>query len=564
MTSCRATNASRLLAAARIAIAAGVLSLAGAGTASASIGASFMDVPGVDGGWQGETYKNWVKIEANYWKGDGAGIFGGRKVDGNFRRERQFFSGPVAPREGASTLMISIDKHNPALPKLMEQCAKKTTIPALTYAESSDLARGLRELGPRPADIPAYFEYKLKDVRFSDCPVVAGAPEQAIVVTFKNIEWLNYHGEGDGEKLTLQPADIEPLKSSGETKAFVVSWISIADEAGSDQCAALNGRPAPEEFYALMSKKDADKERAKLADSGGANYENGQMGLRGPHKFNACLLPGILRDPGHVAPQSRVAHGLNLDGDDGAADAPSGTCKHKNYLSEDGRAGIDNQLFTVLGCVAGFQGHKGFLMQYSNEQRRNGLLSMLVEISGIDNGQNDDSVEVSLLYSLDPMAKNASGSEILPDYTFRITDDPRYTHYFARLHGRIVNGVVATDTVKQVQLNLGIDALVTFTDAAMRLQIMPDGNLKAVIGGYQDWHRIMQINATSNSEFHYGFQCPGLYNAFKRAADGMKDPVTGACDEISSAYDIEGIPAFIAPAQNNTAQAEEQHAEKAP
>jgi hypothetical protein len=38
-----------------------------------------------------------------------------------------------------------------------------------------------------------------------------------------------------------------------------------------------------------------------------------------------------------------------------------------------------------------------------------------------------------------------------------------------------------------------------------------------------------------------------LYNALKRAADGMKDLVTGQCDGISSAYDIEGIPAFIEP-----------------
>jgi hypothetical protein len=40
-----------------------------------------------------------------------------------------------------------------------------------------------------------------------------------------------------------------------------------------------------------------------------------------------------------------------------------------------------------------------------------------------------------------------------------------------------------------------------------------------------------------------------MYNAFKRAADGLKDPVTGECNGVSSAYDIEGIPAFIPPAQ---------------
>ena len=37
----------------------------------------------------------------------------------------------------------------------------------------SGVNRGLSEMGDRPADIADYYEYKLKDVTFSDCPVVA-------------------------------------------------------------------------------------------------------------------------------------------------------------------------------------------------------------------------------------------------------------------------------------------------------------------------------------------------------------------------------------------------------
>jgi hypothetical protein len=40
-----------------------------------------------------------------------------------------------------------------------------------------------------------------------------------------------------------------------------------------------------------------------------------------------------------------------------------------------------------------------------------------------------------------------------------------------------------------------------------------------------------------------------MYNAVKRAADGLKDPVTGEFTGISSAYEMEGIPAFIPPEQ---------------
>jgi hypothetical protein len=535
----------RLRAAARFTLAIGLLSAAGTGLAGAYVGASFLEVPGLASGWQGPPYKHWLRVDANYWQTDEVGTFARR----NFRRNRMFFSAPAAPRKGASALIISIDKHNPALRQLMGKCAGKVRIPALTYAESSVMSRGLTELGSRPADLPEYYEYKLKDVVFSDCPVVPDAPEQALVVSFNDIEWVNYHGDDEGKAFMLEPAVLKPVRYSGVTKSYVVSWFAFAQDVSSDQCTKLNEKAPQEDYYAFMTAAEAEKEKAALASKGGPNYESGQMGLRGPGKLNACALPGIVRDPGLISPQPTVARGLNLDGDDGKGDPPPGIRKHVNYVSEDGRTGIDNQLYTVEGCMPGFQGHRGFLMQYTNEQRRNGLLSILLQVSGIDNELNDDSVDVTVLYSKDPMAKSASGTQILPDYTFRLTDNPEFAHYATRLHGRIVNGVVITEPVKQFQMHLGIDVELTLFDAGMRLQFMPDGTLQGVLGGYQDWRRIMRINANSNAELHYGFQCPGMYNAFKRLADGLKDPVTGEYNGVSSAYDIEGVPAYIPPKQ---------------
>jgi type VI protein secretion system component Hcp len=546
-------------------VVAALLVIAGTGAASAYVGKSYMDIPGIAGGAKARPHKNWLTIEAHYWQSDDTTMFS--RSSRNFKRlhSRSFFSGPAAPQTGASQLTISIDKRNPALPKLMEMCASKAKAPMLNFAESSVLARALPEVGPRPADVPEYFEYKLKDAEFSDCPIVDGAPEQAIVVSFNDIEWVNYHETGEGKALTLEPAVLKEVKSSGATKSFVVSWIALAHDVSSDQCAKPNEKPSQEDYYALMSEADAAKERAELASKGGVNYENGTMDHRGPHKLNACLLPGILKDPGLITPQTDVARGLNLDGDDGAGNPPRGIRKHKNYVSEDGRTGIDNQLYTVEGCVPGYQGHKGFYLQYSNEQRRNGLLSVLVQISGIDNEQNDNSVDVALLYSKEPMVKSASGKEILSDATFRLTDNPEFAHYAIRMHGRIVNGVILTDPVKQLQMHLGIDPELTLYDARMRLQIMPDGTLKGVLGGYQDWRRIMMVNANSTAESYYGFQCPAMYNAFKRLADGLKDPDTGEYNGVSSAYDVEGVPAFVVPARNKSLVAQaEAHSPKAP
>lgn len=543
-----------LIGIAQWAVIAGLISAFSPIPAFAYIGDSYLNVPGVSGDWHGARYKHWVRIDANYWKSEEGGMYASlRRI---YKRSKQFFSGPAAPQRGAGTLMIAVSKHSPILPELMKRCVNKTLMPELRYAESSVRARSLREIGSRPDGMPEYFEYRLKDAQLSQCQVVAQATEQAFVVNFNDIEWLNYSGDPTGVALKLEPSNvvldpspIMPAKYSGRTKSFVITWFAVAHDVSDDQCTKLNVKPPENEYYALMPKEEATAERAQNAKAGGINYENGQMELRGPGKLNACLLPGITRDPGLVSPQGK-ARGLNLDGSDGTHRPPGGICKHANFVATDGRTGIDNQLYRVQGCMPGFQGHKGFLMQYRNEQRRNGLVSMLIQVSGIDDDRNDDSVDVSLFYSLDHMAKDASGKQILPDYSFRITDDPEYTHYFTRLHGRIVDGVILTDQVKKLQFNPGLDPEFTLADAALRLEILPDGTLKGVVGGYEDWRREMKLNSNSTSESLYGFQCPAMYSALKQAADGMKNPETGECDGISTAYDIEGVSAFIVPRQS--------------
>jgi hypothetical protein len=529
---------------ARGVLVAGALSLFAANLAFGYVGESFLFIPGTTGDWPGTKYKNWIKVDGNYWpKGRAIGLGG----TGGFRHPDQF-SGPVSPRQGAGTLVIAIDKNSRVLPELMEKCLSKTSMAELTYSESSDRARTTFEIGARPAVIPEYYEYKLKDAQFSDCPLVPDAPQQAIVVSFKDIERLNYQLKDDGIEAKFDPPALRPAPPGRTTKSFVLTWIAPAQDVSDDQCPALNSKPTELDYYRYMSPQAAEQERAELASKGGVNYENGQMGLRGPGKLNVTMAPGVVPDPGNAEPQTTFARGLDLDGNDGTGKPPAGICKHKNYVSADGRTGIDNQLYRVEGCIGSFQGHKGFIMQFANNQMHDGLQSILLQITGIDNATNDNSVDVALFYSLDPMAKSATGGQILPDYTFRVTDKPQYTHYFTRLHGRIVNGVLITDPVKQLRMNLGIYGTpvhLNMWHAGLRLELTKDGNIKGVLGGYQDWRVIASRYSSSAAEQVHNFQVPGLYNALKRAADGMKDPVTGQCDGISSAYDIEGIPAFI-------------------
>lgn len=505
-------------------------------SALAYVGPSFLSAPGIAGNWPGKSYKGWIRLESNYW---GEPL---RAPPLYMGQSRNFFSGPRAPRNGEGRLSLAIDKHSPALPALLRACADKTVLPELNYAESADRARPPAELGRRPADIPEYFEYKLKGVTVG-CPVVADAPEQAIVLRFADIAWLNY--SGTGQATHSEPARLPAAQLSGHTQAYIVKWFWSANSVAPDQCPAMATGPSEAQYYAYKSPEVVAKEKAENAPKGGvlASFFTGKLALRGPDGLSVGLLPGIVPDPGLPAPKTDIGRGLNLDGDDGSH-PPASVRPHKNFVSPEGEKGIDNQFFTVDGCVKGF-GPKGILAVTTHEGRRNGEISMMILVSGIDDDKNDDRVDVTLFYSQDPMVKSASGKDILPGFTFRVTDDGERTPYFQRLRGRIVDGVVTTETAPFIEADKGRDMLRMY-QGRMRLQPQPDGTLKGMIGGYLDWRTVANYyGGQTILEGGLGYQGPAIYNALKRAADGMKDPATGEFDGVSTAYEIEGVPAFL-------------------
>jgi hypothetical protein len=530
-----------------------LLSLGGApelARAQYYIGPSYLKVPGVEDAAPRTAYKGWVKAEARYW-GEHPELPEIRGVAAT--KNDLLFTGPVAPAAGPDVLAFAVDKHSPALGPLLEKCRSGAEIPEVRFAESSEIGRHPQEYGPRPSDVPAYFEYVLKSVRLS-CPEVAGAPEQAFRASFQAIEWVNYRPQRTPREITAQPARLVHATPSGRTLVFAVTWFAAAVDARADQCPQMNTKPSQDDFYALMSRDEAAKARAAFAKSGGVDGKH--MANRGPDGMNVALMPGIVADPGHVEPVSDVAPGFDLDGDDGAGAPPPGVRKHKNFVSPDGRKGIDNQLFTVEGCVEGFR-RKGFLPMIFNEGRAAGRPTALVEISGVDDARNDPDVVVTVFYSGDDLRRSPAKT-YLPDYTFRVSDSPEFTQSFARFRGRIVDGVLTTDSIGMIHIHESVGIESTIYQPRMRIELLPDGKIKGLIGGYLDWRKrlVWEIYRAGDYENTIDFQSPAIYNAMKRAADGLQDKTTGEFNGISAAFEIEGVRAFVPPAQQKVLVAE--------
>jgi hypothetical protein len=531
---------SKALRTATIALAAATAAF-GVGSAHAHyIGPAHFRMAGIPGGAKEAAYKGWVRTESHYWTKRPRTWFFGKSL--------LTFSGPMAPASGASQLAVAVDKRSPAYRPLMAQCAKGETIPEITFAESSHLARNPLEKGPRPADVPENFEYALRNVKLA-CPVAADAPEQAFVLSFEEIRWLNAQpASGPRDVAAIaHPAQLPPQPARGRSKVAVLTWMAEAVDANPQQCARMNAKPPQEAYYRYLSPERAVAQRTALAGKG---VDANLMQYRAPGELNAPMLPGTLGDTGHIEPVADVVPGLNLDGDEGAGKPPNGIRKHRNFTAPWGDKGIDNQLFLVDGCVEGRRRH-GFLPLISNDMRASGELSILIRVSGIDDDRNDDEVAVDFLYSRDGMKRVGPAKVLLADYTYRVSDNINDTQHFARFRGKIVDGVVVTQPLDQLGLHSSNAAAATVYRPRMRLEFKPDGSMKGLLGGYRDWREYL-ANAFSQKgqyEATIGFDSVGIYQAVRRLADGLQDPATGEYLGISAAWDLEGISAYIPPEQ---------------
>lgn len=537
------------------ALLAGVVGVTWSSAACAYIGDSFLQIPGASGHWPGRDHKGWIRAEASQWKGRLRMLNSGSSDP--LAGDKLYFGGPNAPKPGNfGTLILMVSKDSKDLPQLMQLCHQKTTLPELTYVESSQRARPVLELGPRPAKLPAFWEYRLKNAQVSDCPVLEGAADQAVAISFKDIEWLNYDPkQPSANKIVIDAKDlpkVRPVEATAkkQVRSYLITWIAPATLARDDQCPAMNAKPTDAEVYKYLSPEEAALVRAKAGDKGITAGTLSEM--RGPHRLDVVLLPAIVPDPGLHEPQTTVADGLNLDGDDGSGAPPRGVRKHKNYVSPDGRTGIDNQLLLVTGCIPGHQGKKGYGNQTSNARRGDGNITTLVQISGIDDETNDKDVDVSIIYSMDKPVRDSANAKFIADYTFRPATDPNFALYNVRVHGRIVNGVVLTDEVPEFRANLGQNPELTVYKARMRFAPQPDGSVKGVLAGYLDWRVYAEGFASGYSEGLFGYQAPGVYYALKRNADGLQDPATGEFNGISAAFEIDTVPAFLTPAAPDT------------
>lgn len=237
--------------------------------------------------------------------------------------------------------------------------------------------------------------------------------------------------------------------------------------------------------------------------------------------------------------RSKTSYGMNLDGKTGPSD----------FVSPEGEPGIDNQLYRVLGCVDSYRldgslytFENTFLVAYPDAR-------LLIELSGVDDLDNDDDVTVTTYRGTDNLLGGATGKDYLPGGTQHV--DMRWSkEYVQQLKGRIVNGVLTTEPVDSIRIPWGMTANVSpyqvFRGMRFKLKVTPR-DAQGIIAGYVDvdgWHHAHNINLSTHHQSYGRASSPSIVAALNRLADGYPD-ASGRNTAISAAVDLKMIQVYV-------------------
>ncbi len=247
-----------------------------------------------------------------------------------------------------------------------------------------------------------------------------------------------------------------------------------------------------------------------------------------------------------------LSWGLNLDGVDGPND----------FTHPDGTTGIDNEVYRAVGCIIGFRGPDGVEVIFQDKAIADDNYNrMMIEITGVDDLENDDSVTINLYRGMDRLLTDATGLQIMSGGTQRV--DYRWGKSLMRkMQGKIVDSTLITEPIEDMVMpwmNLGVPSTHVFRDMRLQLTLSPDG-ATGLVAGYADvdkWYYQLIRNDSTHHLSNGQISGISLYKALRRLADAYPDPETGENTAISTALDVKMTQVFISHSTAGDASASE-------
>jgi hypothetical protein len=296
-----------------------------------------------------------------------------------------------------------------------------------------------------------------------------------------------------------------------------------------------------------------------ITGSGAGPGSVGGQGGTGGAVAGALVTSGyVLSSFGFFYPESLQSQfaGFDLDQHVSHADSPGpNECPHDDFSSPDGEEGIDYNFLRVIltdemtddgqYIFGGFR--KGQLVDgVINGAVKNGSMTVLLDVQGVDDPQHDDEVTVQIFASEDAPMKGTDDS-VLPYATLSVHPDPSF--HSAVVPGAIVDGVLTAgpiDFVVPIDIQIVSDVFVVH-DAWLHMELGEDA-FSGYLAGYWDVSNIRDIigKPTTDNGNAANFTIEQFEAAMLELADGNYDPDQGICTSFTTMFAMGGVQAFIA------------------
>lgn len=230
-----------------------------------------------------------------------------------------------------------------------------------------------------------------------------------------------------------------------------------------------------------------------------------------------------------------TAEGLDLDGAVSARGDGTG-CGKDDFVSPDGREGIDNQFARLLPTIQAAVGQAGFdsaILRAINT----GSVLLSFQVDHLDDVQQDACVDVTMS-RLSGAPDIGNDGLIEPGQTFdRDTEAP-----WDGIEGAsIVDGVLTAYPVTiDLPMNVdGIDMQIIIRDATTRIELLPDGTARGMLAGSVVVEEIMGFLETLPGSLSAAFGAVLMANA------DLDPDENGSCRRLSIAVGFEATSAYL-------------------
>jgi hypothetical protein len=281
--------------------------------------------------------------------------------------------------------------------------------------------------------------------------------------------------------------------------------------------------------------------------TGGTAGTGGAGGTRGPGAVREAM-GYVIADFGFLHPEMdptdfgmEGVRGFDLDSTVSSADTPP--CAHDDFVAPDGTPGIDYGLWSFIRQFEPL--HKNQLIDsVISSAVKNGEMSIVMELGGVDDMLNDDEVTVQIFSTQDEPLVGTDG-EVLPNGTLAVHPDTKF-------HSTIATGAIEDGVLVAGPFDVGLKFFIQIVDSDMLLSdswislTLGNGTASGVLSGHWSVAELDEIIGTPTTE--NGNAAGFDYTQFTAAmemADAGYDDATGECTSFTTIFRLDAVTAFL-------------------